>query len=943
MGENEHMIDRGIEAMKPAFLLGAAALALSVSISAQADSITPKAPGAIPSPAEAFPTEPGSDYYLANYDAYEKYLKSLAATSDRIKLVDIGKSAEGRTMWMAIVSSSANLAKLDQYRDIARRLAKADGVSEDEAKALAAQGRAVVWIDAGLHATETVTTQSQIHVLYRMLTGQDAETKRILDETIVLFGQDNPDGLQLVADWYMRNKDPKDREFRTIPRLYHKYVGHDNNRDSFMSQMPETTAMNRVFFREWFPQIIFNQHQTGPAGMVVFVPPFRDPFNYNYAPLVMNELQEVGAAMHSRLVAENKPGSGARSVAPYSTWHNGMVRSIAYFHNSIGLLTEIIGGPTPEKIPLIADTQLARNDETLPIAPGDWHLRDSLEYQWSLDRAVMDYAARNRERLLMNIWRMGNQAIARGNSDSWTVTPKDVDALKEAGKANKADEGYVGYNSRAREGMVAPDLYAKVLHDPARRDPRAYVLPPTQRDMPTTIAFLNTLLKNGVDVERADAAFTAGGKRYPAGSYVVRTAQAYRPHVLDMFEPQDHPHDAEYPGGPPKAPYDITGYTLAYQMGVQFDRVLDAVPAKLTPVTADLLSPPLGRVLGSGNAGWIVGHETNNGFILTNRLLKAGVPVSWITGATSAGRVKMAPGALWIPASPQAASIIAEAAPLGVDAYKVARAPTGATVALKPVRVGLVDRYGGVMPAGWTRWLLEQYEFPFQVVYPQEIDAGNLNARYDALVFADGTVPVTRGGAYPGGYRYAMPEAKDIPADYRGWLGEVTRDKSLPAIQAFANAGGTVITVGSANTLASMLSPAITPALVTKRADGTLAALDHKEFYIPGSLIAARVDNTKPLAFGMTPEVDMFFDESQPFVPAAGATPIVTFDSTTPLRSGWAVGQEKLKGTVAVSQVDLGRGKLFAMGPEVTQRAQPYATFKLLFNGLLYGPASATR
>ncbi len=914
---------------------GAAALALAIP--ASADPITPKA-GTLPSPAEAFPTEPGSDYYLANYDAYEKYLKTLAAQSDRMKLIDIGKSAEGRTMWTAVVSSPANLAKLDRYREIARRLAKAEGVSEAEAKTLAAEGRAIVWIDAGLHATETVTTQSQIHVLYRMLSGQDAETKRILDETIVLFGHDNPDGLQLVADWYMRNPDPKDREFRTIPRLYQKYVGHDNNRDSFMSQMPETTAVNRVLFREWYPQIIFNQHQTGPAGMVVFVPPFRDPFNYNYSPIVMTELQEVGAAMHSRLVSEQKPGSGMRSAAPYSTWHNGMVRSVAYFHNSIGLLTEIIGGPTPEKIPLIPDYQLARNDEPLPVAPQEWHLKDSLEYQNSLDRAVMDYAARNRERLLMNIWRMGDQAIARGKRDSWTITPNDVDAVKEAAKGKTAEGGEVYFRGPP---PVDSGLYKTVLQDPAKRDPRGYVLPPMQRDTPTTIAFLNALLKTGVDIEQATAPFTAGGKRYPAGSYVVKTAQAYRPHVLDMFEPQDHPHDLEYPGGPPKAPYDITGYTLAYQMGVQFDRILDGFDGQFTRVTADQLTPPPGRVLGSGNAGFIVGHETNNSFILTNRLLKAGVPVSWLDAPTKAGGVTFAPGALWIPTTPQAAAIIAQSAPLGVDAYRVSRAPTAAKTALKPVRVGLVDHYGGVMPAGWTRWLLEQYEFPFEVVYPQTLDAGNLKAKYDVLVFADGTVPVQRGGAYPGGYRNSMPKPADIPADYRAWLGDVSKDKSVPAIDAFAKAGGTVITVGSANALASMLSPAIQPALVTKKPDGTVTALDHKQFYIPGSVLSASVDPTKPLAYGMAPRVDLFFDESQPFVPTAGATPIVTFDSATPLRSGWAVGQEKLKGTVAVAEVDLGQGKLFAMGPEVTQRAQPYASFKLLFNGILYGPASA--
>ena len=936
--------------MKIMLLLGVGMLALGSA--ATAGPISPKV-GAITSPAEAFAEEPGSDYFLANYDAYEAYLKLLARQSDRMKLIDIGKSAEGRTMWVAIVSSPANLAKLDRYRAIARALAKAEVKTEREAQALADEGKAIVWIDAGMHASETVTTQAQIHVLYRMLTATDAETMRILNDDIVLFGQDNPDGLQLIADWYMRNPVKTEREFRTIPRLYQKYIGHDNNRDSFMVQMPETEAVNAILFRQWFPQIVYNQHQTGPAGMVVFVPPFRDPFNYNYNPIVMTELQEVGAAMHSRLVSEEKAGSGMRSAAPYSTWHNGMERSVAYFHNSIGLLTEIIGGPTPEKIPLIADTQLARSDEPLPIGPREWHLKDSLEYQWSLDRAVMDYASRNRERLLMNIWRMGSQAIKRGSTDSWTTTPKRIDALKEAGKqAGKDTKPAAVSGERPRPGLVASSLYATVLQDPAKRDPRGYVLSPAQRDMPTTIAFLNALIKNGIDVDRATAPFTAGGKRYPAGSYVVKTAQAYRPHVIDMFEPQDHPHDAEYPGGPPKAPYDITGYTLAYQMGVGFDRILDGFDGRFERIP-DLLSVTPGRVVGTGKAGWLVGHEANNSFILTNRLLKAGAAVSWLdtatkagTGAgTGAGGKDLAPGAIWIPASPAARDVLAASVKqLGIDAYAVSKAPGGATLPLKPVRVGLVDRYGGVIPAGWTRWLLEQYEFPFEVVYPQELDAGNLNAKYDVLVFADGTVPATPGGPYPGGNR-ALPDAKDIPAQYRAWLGEVTPDRTLPAVAAFAKAGGTVLTVGSANRLATLLDPQIQPALVARKADGSLAALDKKTFYIPGAILSAKVDPRQPLAYGMTPTVDIFFDESQPFTLAGTTTKRVAwFEGAAPLRSGWAVGQEKLNNTVAIVDADLGRGKLFAMGPEVTQRAQPYATFKLLFNGLLYGPAvAATR
>jgi len=915
-----------------------AALIVLLSTTALQAQISPPNDMGIASPAESFPQEPGSDYFLADYTQYEAYLKTLDQQSDRMQLVDFGQSEEGRTMWMAVVSAPENLARLDHYKSIARRLAKAEGLTDEEARALAAEGKAVVWIDAGLHATETVTTQSQIHVLYRMLTQNDPETLRILDDVIVLFAHDNPDGLELVADWYMRNEEPTEREFRTIPRLYQKYIGHDNNRDSYMANMAETENINRVLFREWFPQIIFNQHQTGPAGMVVFVPPFRDPFNYNYEPLLMSQLQELGTSMHSRLIGEDKPGSGMRSAAPYSTWHNGMVRSVSYFHNSLGLLTEIIGGPTPEMIPLVPSTQLARNDEPLPIAPQEWHLADSLEYQWSLDRAVMDYASRNRDRLLYNIYQMGRNGIEDGQTDSWTTTPDDVHALERAAETHPLPEGTGFYRGQR---LADPSLYNEVLRDPARRDPRAYVISASQRDMPSTIAFLNTLLKNGVDIERADAAFTAGGVSYPAGSFVVSTAQAYRPHVLDMFEPQDHPDDLAYPGGPPVPPYDITGYTLVEQMGVDYDRVFESVDGPFTRVTDDLLAPPPGRIVGTGNAGWLLRHETNNSFILTNRLLAAGLPVSWVEAATSADGVEFAPGAVWVPASDASRRIVTDSVgPLGINAYAVAAAPSEETIALRPVRIGLVDQYGGVMPSGWTRWLLEEFEFPFKVVFPPELDAGNLNANYDVLLFPNGTVPGD--GELWRGRGSSMPEPGQIPAEYRSQLGLVSAERTVPQLNAFARAGGTVIAVGSATQLATLLDAPLTPALATTE-DGEPAALDEREFYIPGALLEARVDPAQPLAYGLPPTVNLFFDEDQTFTMegGTGADRISWFDSAEPLHSGWALGQDKLQGTTAIADVDVGQGKLLVMGTDVSQRGQPYETFKFLFNGLLYGPAAA--
>jgi hypothetical protein len=886
----------------------------------------------IPSPDKAFAQPVGSDYFLADYTAYEAYLKSLAAASDRMKLVDIGKSEEGRTQWMAIVSSPANLAKLDRYKEISRKLAKAEGVSKEEAAKLAAEGKAIVWIDAGLHASETITSQGQIQVLHRMLTAQDAETKRLLDETIILFAHDNPDGMEMVSDWYMRNADPKKREFNSLPRLYQKYVGHDNNRDSFFSAMAETTNVNRQLFREWFPQIVYNQHQTGPNGMVVFVPPFRDPFNFNYDPLVMTELQEVGMAMHSRLVAEDKRGSGARSAASYSTWHNGMERSVAYFHNAIGLLTEIIGGPTPTTVNLVPELQLPNNDRPAPIAPRVWRLQDSLDYQMTMNLSVIDYAARNRERLLFNIWKMGDNSIKRGSQDSWTMTPTRVEALQEAGKGKPGPFG----------AAVDPTLYKAVLETPNARDPRGYVIPSDQADMPTVTAFLNALIKTGVDVEKATKAFTIGGKTYPAGSYVVRTAQAYRPHVLDMFEPQDHPHDLEYPGGPPKAPYDVTGYTLAYQMGIKFDRILDGFTAPTARVP-DLIAVTPGAIKGSGKAGWLISHETNASFTLTNRLLKAGAQVQWLKDGAKAGKTAFGAGAIWVPASPAAQAVLEQGVKdLGVDAWAVGAKPAGATIALKPIRIGLVDVYGGSMPSGWNRWMFEQFEAPFQVVYPQRLDAGDIAKDFDVLVFPDGVVPAPQGGAFKTGRPSTQPKPEDIPAEYHAWLGKISDEKTLPQIADFVKGGGTVVAIGASTRLATALGAPVEVANA-KTENGQVKPYTNREFYIPGSVLRAKVDPKQPLAYGAPADIDVFFDRSPTFTLKAGATGVAKvswFDTDKPLRSGWAVGQEKLNGSTAMLDIDLGKGKIFAFGPEITQRAQSWGTFKFLFNGLLYGPAA---
>jgi len=914
----------------------------------------------------------GDDYMVANYTQLEAYWKKLAAESDRMKLVSIGKTEEGRDQWMAIISSPENIKNLDKYKQISRRLAQAEGVTEAEAHQLAAQGKAVVWVDGGLHASESVGSQQLMEMVYQMVSRTDPETMRFLNDDILLCVQANPDGQELIANWYMRGSEKPDaplrpqeqREMNNLPRLYAKYIGHDDNRDFYMSNMKETTNMNRILFLEWFPQIMYNHHQTGPAGAVIFIPPFRDPFNYNFDPLVPLGIEMVGTAMHSRLVAEGKGGSAMRSGSSYSTWWNGGLRTITYFHNMIGILTEIIGSPTPMTIPVVPRMQLPTGDWPMPVTPGPWHYRQSIDYEITNNRAILDLASRYRETFLFNIWRMGMNSIEKGGKDYWTITPKRIEALNAAagltGRGGRGAEapaggdlapgGGFGGGGFGRGGGVPMDLYNSVLHDPKLRDPRGYILPSDQPDFATATEFLNALLKNGITCLRASSSFTVAGKNYPAGSYVVKTAQAFRPHIMDMFEPQDHPNDFAYPGGPPNRPYDITGWTLAMQMGVEYDRILDGFDGPFEKIDG-LLPPPAMTVSGPANpAGYLISHEINNSFILTNRVLKAGGEVYWLKKEQTANGRNLGTGTLWVPSSPAVRPILDKAAKeLGTPVYAVAKAPSGDALKIKPVRIGLYDSYGGSMPSGWTRWLFEQYEMPFQLVYPTMLDAGDLKSKFDVIVFVAGTLGGGRGGrgGDNGGRGGRGRGPAEVPEEYRATLGRVTPEVTVPALKKFVELGGTLVTIGSStNNAVSDFDLPVKSYLTEMGSDGRERNLPADKFYIPGSLLKMNVDNTDPVAYGMPKQVDVFFDNSpvfklEPTVEIQKTAPVGWFSGKQVLDSGWAWGQQYLDGGTAVAESTVGEGKVVLLGPEVNFRDQPHGTYKLLFNSLYYGAASS--
>ena len=892
----------------------------------------------ITTPKEFLGANIGDDYFLASFAQLTDYWKKLDLESDRIKLVEIGKSAEGRTMLMAIITSPQNHKNLDRYKTIARRLALAEGLDDKGARTLAAEGRAVVWIDGGLHATEVVGAQQIIEMVYQMASLNDEETLRILDNVILLAVCTNPDGMDLVSNWYMREEDPLKRSTRGLPRLYQKYTGHDNNRDFYMSTQPETVAVNHILYREWFPQIVYNHHQSGPAGTVLFAPPFRDPFNYTYDPLVPLGIELVGTAMHSRFAVEGKPGATMRSGARYSTWWNGGLRTTPYFHNMIGILTEIIGNPTPSQIPFIPERLLAKNDYAYPITPQEWHFRQSIDYSISANRAILDLASKLREDFLFNIYRMGKNSIEKGSQDTWTIVPHSIADLEA--KIQQDNAGQVG-SGRSRG---YPVKYYELLHAPEYRDPRGYILPSDQADFLTATKFVNTLIKNGIAIHRATGDFKVGDITYPKDSYVILTAQAFRPHLLTMFEPQNHPDDIPYPGAPPTPTYDVAGWTLAYQMGVKFDRILDGFEGPFEKID-DIVSPLQGKITAKEKAsGYLFSHYVNDSFIAINRLLQSGESLYWLKNALKANGKTYPAGTFYVPAkSSTLGQLDTLSKEIGLHFEGVSSKPDGTALALRPLKIGLYDRYGGSSSTGWIQWILEQFEFPFELVYPPKLDAGNLKSQFDVLIFPGGAIPSYSAGAAPT-RPSSSPSLEGIPEEYQNRVGRVTADKTVPHIIAFLKEGGTVLTIGSSTNLAYFAGFPIKNALLEKLQDGTESPLRSEKYFVPGSILEAKVDTSNPLAHGFFEKVDVTFSRSPVFkllpeAALAGVRPVVWFDSPNPLRSGWAWGQHHLEESITILEGDVGDGRLFLFGPEIGFRGQPHGTFKFLFNGIYLGTA----
>ena len=722
----------------------------------------------------------------------------------------------------------------------------------------------------------------------------------------------------------MREKNPEKRSLENIPRLYQKYAGHDNNRDFFMMNLKETQNISKQLFIEWLPQIMYNHHQRGPEGSVVAGAPYRDPFNYVFDPVLMTSIDAVGAAINSRLNAENKPGYTQKYGSVFSTWYNGGLRTTTYFHNMIGLLTETIGGPTPSQITLVPDRLIPNGGTTFPVTPQKWHFRQSIDYSISMNYAVLNYAQRHRDELLFNIYLMGKNSIEKGRKDTWGLSPNKVESIKQA---------YLKEQPNAKinpNGSVPLKYFEQIMRDPARRDARAYIISPDQNDFQTALKFVNALIRSGILVHKASKDFAVGNKSYPKGSYIIKTSQAFRPHVLDMFEPQDHPNDFQYAGGPPVAPYDAAGWTLAYLMNVEFDRISEEFDGPFERIPYGELQKTEPVKLADTKA-YLINAEANNAFIAVNELLRSGEKVFRITNGEDRGD-------FYIPGNSKVSEILKGLESTTGLSYRSSKLISKNISRFKELRIAIWDTYGGSMASGWVRLIMETFHFNAKVIYPQEIDAGNLKSKFDVIIFVPGAIPSV--SAQTNTPTNIGPDPESIPAEYRSHTGRISQEKSVPELKKFLEQGGKIIASGSSTNIAFHLGLPVRNALVEMSPEGQERRLSNEKYYVPGSVLRVSVDNSLISAWGMSSKADIYFNNNPVFristdaIARGDIKPLLWFSESRPLRSGWAWGQAYLKDGITGFEAQIGKGKLIAYGPEVTFRAQTHGTFKLLFNQL---------
>ncbi len=837
----------------------------------------------VPSPEEYLGFEVGADRKLARWDQILGYIGQVDEAFDRVGMEVVGETTSGNPFVVVVVSSPENMRQLERYEDIAAQLASGR-LEADDARDLAASGKVIVFLNHNVHSTEIASSQTTLRLLHFLSTDTSEEVREILDKVILVhLPSGNPDGQIMAVDWYRQNVGTE-YEQSPMPWLYHPYIGHDNNRDFFMGNVVESALMMQLVYKDWHPQIYLDQHQMGAFGARMFVPPFPDPPNEHVDPLIWQQIKFLGGGIATDLQVAGK--QGVLTNAMYRIYHQGGPLSV-WWHNIVGLLTETASASMATPLTLDReDLRPTRPDQGLPVYEtaknfpdpwygGEWHLSDIVDHQFIAAMSVLKQAARYKSEFLFNNYLMAQRAI-------------------EAAEV---------------EG------------------PFAYVVPAGQKDGPTADEMIERLMLQGIEVHRADSNVQVGGETYLEGSFFLLAAQPARSALVDLFESQDYPDVRLYPEGPPILPYDVTGYTLPMQMGVTYAAIeagFDVSNLRLiSSVENDTVAP-----VPAATETFVLNHEINKTAVLVNRLLARDVPVYRVPQAIDFNGTPISSGAFAVPASAQVRTTLMDlnadlSLPIGADPSDFDVNDSG--LPLNEPRVGLYRSWVPSIDEGWTRWILEEFDFAYVGLQNEAVRNGNLRDDYDVIILpAQLSLRQLVEGRRPG----------EIPEPYVGGIGE----EGIENLKRFVVDGGTLIALDSGGEVVlEHFDVPLTDALDDVSTD---------QFYCPGCIVRLGIDTDHPIGFGLEPEVAAKFANSPGYVVDTESSNdvrvLASYPSDGPLlMSGLIIGEEVLQDKAAVVQIGYGSGSIIMLGFRVQHRGQTHGTYKLLFNSIYDGGSSS--
>ena len=881
----------------------------------------------IPTPEKFLGFRVGEDKKLARWEKIVEYMRMIAKSSDRVLLRELGKTTNNNPFILLEISSAETLKDLDRFKRLERKLYFQGGApSDSERLEIFRSGKAVVLVTCNVHSTEIGSSQMVLELVHRLATEDSPAVKRVLDNVIFLLVPSlNPDGQIIVTDWYNKNLGTE-YEASPLPWLYHPYIGHDNNRDMYMFTQKESQLTARLLWHDWFPSVWLDEHQMGSQGARIFVMPATDPINQNVHPLIYRWNGILGQAQAAALESAGKEGIIYNST--YTNFWQGAMAWSGWWHNQVGLLTEVasarIASPIEQRKaqPGRATAPASEEDrqsqqrremenpnEPLPpprdVTPrteyprpwlgGKWTLRDIVDYELIATMALLETAADHREQLLRQIYEVNRATVEAG----------------------------------------------------AKGDPSAIIIPvDRQHDLREAHHLVERLQMAGVEVSRADREFEADDKKYAAGTFVIPMNQVFARYAKDLLEKQTYPEVRRSSNSPPEPPYDVTAWSLGMQMGVETIVAKKPLAAgtKLSKLTE---APKLaGTIEGTSNA-FGFDYRGADSALAINRLLKAGARIT-VAPSSTVGRPSTS--VLFYGAPQSSVESIARENGIQVFAHRRVDPAIGFNQSNWPLklpmpstarslvapRIGLYQSWTSNMDEGWTRWVLEQYEFPYTILHNADIRergpssgatagiSSKLREKYDVIILPDQQPRDILNGF----------DFKTVREEYRGGIG----DEGVEALRQFVREGGTLIALGGSCDLAIDKFPI--PVRNLKR------GLTHDQHFAPGTIVRIQVDNTHPLGLGMPSDTYGFYNNSPFFALVEGfasqkASVVARYPNSDVVASGWLKGEELMAGRAAVVSIEMNPGRIVLFGLRPQHRAQTHATFPLLFNALLWACGTA--